>query len=269
MDSALRPSAHQYPCFSQEIIDNILDYLWNHGPTLSSCSIVCKAWLPCCRYHLFGDVNLTPEFAKFFTQGLGSISPYIRNVAIRSLSHKDEYDEVIFFLLKLDGIRGLSFEDWSWDLLGPTSKDSLLNTKAPIFDNLTKLHLRSLQFPSCSVLMALIDRFSILEDLSFDNVIWGLEDSIDRKPYNAQHLKRLHIRSSNVQPLLAWVSGGDDSAEGISTNLSVVELPDLSLSDLGLAGGIIRRLGSSLRHLEVGFLDNVDGGMNVLLAPKQ
>ena len=39
--------------FPGEVIDNIIDHLYNDVSTLKTGASVCRAWLPSCRYHLF------------------------------------------------------------------------------------------------------------------------------------------------------------------------------------------------------------------------
>ncbi|KAI0076450.1 hypothetical protein K474DRAFT_1622892, partial [Panus rudis PR-1116 ss-1] len=41
-----------------ELVDEAIDHLWNDIRSLQSCSLVCKAWLPSSRLHLFRTVRL-------------------------------------------------------------------------------------------------------------------------------------------------------------------------------------------------------------------
>lgn len=52
--------------FPLEIIDMILDHLFDDPVTLKVCSSVCHAWLPCTRYHLFHTIYLdSSKLARF------------------------------------------------------------------------------------------------------------------------------------------------------------------------------------------------------------
>lgn len=44
----------------QEIFERFIDHLHEDTHTLSTCSIVCQAWLPASRYHLFGPLVVRP-----------------------------------------------------------------------------------------------------------------------------------------------------------------------------------------------------------------
>jgi hypothetical protein len=80
----------------QELIDNIIDQLHDNRPTLKSCALVCKSWLPCSRFHIFCHVSLQPPqnnifgFAKItncqrlyrIIETSPQIVPYIRDLTI-------------------------------------------------------------------------------------------------------------------------------------------------------------------------------------------
>jgi len=44
----------------QELIDSIIDYCHDDPPTLKTCALVCKAWLPSSRSHIFQSISLRP-----------------------------------------------------------------------------------------------------------------------------------------------------------------------------------------------------------------
>ncbi|KAG6865439.1 hypothetical protein C0991_002515 [Blastosporella zonata] len=253
------------PTFSQEIFDSIIDNLYSHKPTLLICSIVCKSWLPRCRYYLFSTVDLTPKLVKFLTSSphsLNTIVPYIKDAFLGGAwlpAQREEYDQVISLVLNLDGVRGLSIETWSWDFISPISKGLILNANGIIFQNITRLHLQYLRFPSFDVLATAISSFSNIEDLSFDNVTWDQCEHQISSPILFPQLKKLHIRSSLVQPILGWLFG---SMITTAQALHSLSLPELLSSDIHVVGHLLRTLGPSLRHFEVGFLvhnyDNQD-----------
>ncbi|KAG6916424.1 hypothetical protein DXG01_006828 [Tephrocybe rancida] len=129
------------------------------------------------------------------------------------------------------------------------------------------------RFPSFSVLVTATAGFTMLEDLSFDNVTWELADPppltlapTDRMPMIPRHLQRLHIRSSPINPLLNWLFGHTvdpmDSQAALPQPIHTLILPDLLPNDIYIVGCLLRTLESTLRHFEVGFLvhnyDNSD-----------
>ena len=50
------------PGFPGEVVDNIIDHLHDDSPSLAKSSLVCHAWLPSCRYHLFHTIFCCPTF---------------------------------------------------------------------------------------------------------------------------------------------------------------------------------------------------------------
>ncbi|KAM5534134.1 hypothetical protein V8D89_012154, partial [Ganoderma adspersum] len=73
-----------------ETVDNIFDHLYNDIPTLSASSLVCRAWVPSCRYHLFHTVecNSSPDSRRRISHlhdwllASPNIHPYIQTLNI-------------------------------------------------------------------------------------------------------------------------------------------------------------------------------------------
>ncbi|KAK0475616.1 hypothetical protein EDD18DRAFT_1056690, partial [Armillaria luteobubalina] len=55
-----------------ELYNLIIDHLHDSKPSLLACSLVCRAWVPECRFHLFYKVILGPDTADPFSQLLES-----------------------------------------------------------------------------------------------------------------------------------------------------------------------------------------------------
>ncbi|TBU37289.1 hypothetical protein BD309DRAFT_876732, partial [Dichomitus squalens] len=71
-----------------EIVDYIIDHLHDDTPTLSASSLVCRAWLPSCRYHLFEIVyyRLTPatriSCLHYRLVASPNVHPYVKTITI-------------------------------------------------------------------------------------------------------------------------------------------------------------------------------------------
>ncbi|KJA17670.1 hypothetical protein HYPSUDRAFT_46146 [Hypholoma sublateritium FD-334 SS-4] len=46
--------------FSQEVIEQFIDHLHDNKEALRECALVCRAWVPRSRYHLFESVTISP-----------------------------------------------------------------------------------------------------------------------------------------------------------------------------------------------------------------
>lgn len=201
-----------------------------------------------------------------------TITPYIRDVTIGGAwmsEQQSEFDTVIaILLLKLESCRALYLETWSWDFLSDASRSLLLKSEGVFFQNITEINLKYMRFPSLSILLQFVSKFPTLGALSFDNVTWALdEDHISHHLKEIQawsprplRLTKLHIRSCHVEPILSWLFGDNlarDSVSGqVSPKLSVrvLALPELLPGELDIVGRVFRVLGSTLQHVELGFL---------------
>ncbi|GLB39159.1 hypothetical protein LshimejAT787_0603210 [Lyophyllum shimeji] len=194
-----------------------------------------------------------------------TVTPYLRNVALGSAlstAPRDDLNKLMSLLLRLDGVRGLSFGGQGWSSLTEASTRSLFKPGGNLFQNVTTLHLKHLQFTSFSLLATFVGGVSMLNDLSFDDVTWDLVDRQLCIP--PPRLVRLHIRSSLV-PILDWLFGsGDSMGSQEPPSLRALSIPEVDPHELHTVGRVLRVLGSSLQHLDVGFpthgRDNADMG---------
>ena len=127
----------------------IIDHLCEDKPTLQSCAIVCKEWLPSSRYHLFGELSIKganyhhEQFLEFL-QGATHIAPYIRSLLLAGsidatilldlLRLLQDLIEVRLFDLGVDG--------------GSTTLDDMIVALLSM-KNLTYLYIYG-DFPQCS-----------------------------------------------------------------------------------------------------------------------
>ncbi|KAH8091420.1 hypothetical protein BXZ70DRAFT_953646 [Cristinia sonorae] len=120
------------------IIDAIVpgDYAYN-GPiaaTLRSCSLVCRAWVPRCRFHLCRSVNIMSGDA------LASFARYIR-------SFRDLPSRVM--MLRIGPPTDVTFDRNTWD----HSWVSLVPIRLPRLHNLQKLHMESVDLDDQNVML--------------------------------------------------------------------------------------------------------------------
>ncbi|KAJ6535073.1 hypothetical protein B0H19DRAFT_964200, partial [Mycena capillaripes] len=48
----------------RELCDLVVDYLHADRASLGSCALVCRAWVPASRFHLFEYISLTEHEAR-------------------------------------------------------------------------------------------------------------------------------------------------------------------------------------------------------------
>jgi hypothetical protein len=271
-----------------ELQDRILDNLHDSKKDLSTCSIVCKSWLPTCRFHLFAEVIYNPEFARFLDSSMhafNSIAPYIKQVTMKGpFSQEDELYVSAYSILRLERVFKLHIQTFNWE------SDEALNSTSFIFSipeiifshHLTSLTLRFIIFPSFTVLTALLDTFVALQELSIFDVTWGgAHHNLGGNASNQSTilkqstLKKLCIENCNNRRLLNWLLYGvmleatfPNMNDGEQPCRSFPYLVALTIHDIlpgegDILTGFMAALGESLEHLEVGFLPYKSDNRNV------
>jgi len=74
------------PLLPPEIMDMVIDHLFNDKPALSSCALVCQDWLPSTRYHLFHTLRVQeiipsnqPRYAALHNVWLQDFQDFVRS----------------------------------------------------------------------------------------------------------------------------------------------------------------------------------------------
>lgn len=72
-----------------EITDRILDFLHTDRIALENCSLVCRSWVSCCRFHTIHRLSLPPHRQQKFLPFSTHIGRYVRDLIIHN-----QYDQV-------------------------------------------------------------------------------------------------------------------------------------------------------------------------------
>ncbi|KAI0784384.1 hypothetical protein C8Q75DRAFT_394949 [Abortiporus biennis] len=119
----------QVPRLPPELVDHIIDFLYDEKPTLPSCCLVARSWLASSRYHLFytttaygltvGERYRLPssdrrvqhkflDFSKFITSS-PHIAQYIKVLRLCGRSERRlPFQGVLYFTILIDIIHGLT-----------------------------------------------------------------------------------------------------------------------------------------------------------------
>ncbi|KAK0214982.1 hypothetical protein IW262DRAFT_1277880 [Armillaria fumosa] len=68
-----------------ELCNLMIDHLHDSKPYLFACSLVCRAWIPECRFHLFHNLRLCRDTADAFFQLFESSHATLASAHIREL----------------------------------------------------------------------------------------------------------------------------------------------------------------------------------------
>jgi hypothetical protein len=202
--------------FPQEVYENIIDHLHEDRPTLRICGLVCRAWVPASRYHLFNEVlvilnsgyrSTVPRFikrSKSVDAGI-SIAPYIRKISITDYTGGKRMDFIYLLLRTLrrepdrPGYQSinLAYIDLDFEKL----RDVL-----PLW-RITKVDFARCTFDSYKNLMALFGSMPNLQMLELGHLEpssagSGDDDDIIEERMLFPQLRTLIIRFDDGRPLL-------------------------------------------------------------------
>lgn len=214
--------------FAVEITDAIIDYLHRDKKALAGCSLVCRAWVPASRYHLFDTLWIRAHTALWCFRILQSpfctLWPYIRHLKV--------YDQRYYTDTVLRNPKGLKL-----------SKLVAVET----------LVLHSMRWPANNQLgVALLSGFGRVRDLEICNSHFKtVADVLDF--VNAFPLDRLVLNGNKYKsagPLTLHMATQPGRARTIS-----VYLKSILYHELMVLAQLLRALGPLLIHLQLGAPD--------------
>ncbi|EGO03891.1 hypothetical protein SERLA73DRAFT_84078 [Serpula lacrymans var. lacrymans S7.3] len=242
-----------------EITDHIIDHLHEDVHSLTTCSLVCKEWLPASRHHLFSSISLHPwkkdSFLRLVESPIATFAPYVRRVYMREgrgayTWEKRWLNEALPRMKALTRVETLEVERVTWEFLGTEARQSFLT----IFKGIKKLKLQHFEFRSFCDLMQFIDAFPALEDLQFDIVKWEKESIELDSPtqyHRPPNLRVLSLSCTRKASILNWIQSGEREPA-----VHTLHLWELSEKDVSAIPTFLSSVGSSLQELHIRFDDD-------------
>ncbi|KAM6499817.1 hypothetical protein JOM56_005325 [Amanita muscaria] len=245
--------------FPVELID--LFFSVCDKPSLSSCSLVCRTWLPIARYHLLSTSTISVTDAEsdrktletlltLLSSPLCTLAPYIRHLLFKGSCPAFPLrleTKTIKTMRALPHVRSVTFQDVAWTLV-PTELTELVTS----FD-LTKLAFSFVIFPSLNELKYFLEKFPNLKELDVGSKVVYLQsgssssvgvmstttdcsDESGQGQKSGPHLnrvRRLAIDASrgHLMSLLLYQLPHSPTA---STAIDALELHNLSMPDMSL-----------------------------------
>jgi len=246
IDSA-QSSDHRLP---HEVVDLIIDFLHNDRHTLATCAIVCRSWLPSSRYHLFSRVDLSlsdiEHFAKLFKRPKSTFPSYIQSLSLAGNASSAQQRAPYVgwtYLEGLDAVDSLYLRHIEREALQPLAHSKLLSS----FHHLTRLDIAGIFCHSFDDVLDIICTYPHLRELSVSAIWWQVPGSQTFKQDLALPcLRTLHLPSPPA-PLLEWLL-----ARPSTLDVEALHMRRVPAIQSRLIGLFLRRLGSSLKHLEIG-----------------
>lgn len=238
-----------------ELADNIMDYLYDDKHALAHCSLVCRAWLPPTRYHLFRKISLRPWDADGFLELLDSphctILNFVRDLHIAEgggrFGHSDRQwvHEAMPILVRLFAVESLHIRDWSLEGLGVKEKAMLPSG----FKQVKTLDLTSVHLDTFERAVELLSAFPALERICFDFVRWAeFHVPEPTHPTVAFPLRTLDLGSCHKAPVLSWLL-----SQQCASHVESLKLHDIQLEDVPYVVNFLRATNSSLHQIDLSF----------------
>jgi hypothetical protein len=252
-----------------ELADTIIDYLHDDNYALTTCSTVCKAWLPRSRFHLLGHISLASWNSKGFfdllDSPLSTIAPYVRYLEIEegpgqypNSTRPEWLNDALPRLTVFTSIESLEVVQAKFDFLDTETTSKLFSS----FQMLRNLSFWRVSFQNFAQVVDAIGECPLLEHIAIDGVCnWGnwvasserySDINISLPISSAQkiphHLRTLDLGLCDKSTFLQWLLRG-----GSFLVLSTVRLRSLCLAETKSIGAFLHTLELSLEHLEIDF----------------
>jgi hypothetical protein len=239
---------------AQELVDMIIDHLWNESNTLGICGLVHRDWLPSSRYHLFYEVSLNiphrdadriSKFVALLSSTMVTFPPYITDLVInwRDGLWKEWVNDALPLMSGFVGVRRLLLQDIEWSKL----RDASLLTLAS-FPNLVYLNFRGVDFHSFDQLAKMVSAHPMLKKLTFGNASCINRPTAPFIQYPSPHsLHHLSVASTFNGDILTWIL----HHKAAYVNLGRLSVNLASPDDVPPTAALIRALGPSLRQLRL------------------
>jgi len=240
-----------------EITDRIIDFLCSDKTALSACSLVCKSWLPASRHYLFERLTLSPagdveRFQEPLDRSvISTIAPYVRHFNILENSRRQWVNSAAppFKLADFKDVKSLLLSNMHYD----SDPQETLRALGASFPGLTLLRLDTVVFDHFNRVLEFICMFPMLEEVHLENVRVKVSDenapTFEPPPDNPlPHLRSLRLGNKDILVgLWNWCRfyGRSPSIDRLFLVAHRGEV--LAIAEL------LRDLGSSLKHLELGF----------------
>ncbi|KAJ7493556.1 hypothetical protein FB451DRAFT_445528 [Mycena latifolia] len=241
--------------FPQELIDRVLDDLYNDKRSLVQRSLVCRAFLPATRYRLFAELHLERAPTKSSTLlepvvGPCTFAPFTTLISITdgSLDAPEVVDQAwaerLTLLCQLPSITSLCLSRWQ-TFIGSTTFCSTLSQFS-----LTNLTLTDVKFDSLRQLLAMPEICPGLTSLDIYNVECppSPESTSYSHPVGIQTLRL--GRCPDALKLFA--------SDVVALNCANVSFINMGLDDIQSIGRILRRAGENLRHICLNFDERIN-----------
>jgi hypothetical protein len=237
-----------------ELLDIIIGFLYDDIPTLASCALVCKDWLPSSRSHLFHTLILNSWNSEKFLPLLKSplhgpaIAPHVRELwIIEDYGYHAWFNEglPVMCMGVLRSVTSLHVDQLHWEKLGGESRAALMS----FLHSVEELTLMGCKFQTFDQFTEVVSEPRSLRKLEMFGTVWkdGATVELDRLPCPSQ-LQALDLFNC-TSPILRWLL----QHESCYRMLKILKVDDRSVgaASIELFGQFLQALDSTLESLSV------------------
>ncbi|KAJ7258712.1 hypothetical protein B0H12DRAFT_1109213 [Mycena haematopus] len=243
----------------QELVDKILDCLYDDKPSLGQCSLVCWAWVPATRFHIFADITLRrrwirmmhPQFREFLdllAADTCTLAPFVVRLTLEDLDPTPEAGrECTAFsaLCRLTSVASLTFDNWQ--NLGVQPVHKLL----PSLTALSELALIEVTVNSASQLFSMLEMCPSLTSLTIVSVSWKPSSS----PVSYSHARSIRTLNLGSCPIDEFLDIFAPPNASFQLTCNTVEIRKIEPEDAPSICRFLNSIAESLQHLTIGFTD--------------
>jgi hypothetical protein len=253
-----------------EITDMIIDFLFHDTHTLAAMSLVCKAFLPSTRRHIFNTLTLRSDYppygktARARLEEFGPISISLAPVVRRlNIVMAYEFDEIypdeelnkwitaaMLSFVALRGVTCLSIQATSWVEMKP--EVGLFGS----FPHLLELSIEGGYFEDEVDLVDSILQCPTIEQLSLRDITIGTDSIVSgqSRDRNLSNLQSFDISGCgfDLEPIINWFLSVDTTSF-----LHTLRITYIDNRESESIGQFLRALGPSLKHLVLWFQEGV------------
>jgi hypothetical protein len=233
-----------------ELLKCIIDILRDDIDSLRLCALVCKDWVPVSRYYVglviddwFRGIHRTYDrLIELLSEPNANSAPYWRHLKIQT--KKLEVAELVTLLSMLPSLQSLSVHVDRWGESWCSAHKELSR-----FKGITELALDGKSAADPNEILALACALPSLEKLDLCGFEWPESTTFSSSHKPSRILRTLRLRYCSIRPILNWIM----SIEAMPP-LHTLILQPAPKTDFQIISDFLRKLGDSLRHLEVYFL---------------
>ena len=240
-----------------ELIDQVIDHLYDDIPSLQACCLTSRGFLPGARFHIFHDVLLSgPDRANAFVkllEGSPHISSFVNFLGIKGdachiYSKADYLDTVLPIIApKLTQLRSLRMDKVTLAHASLGALSALIYQ----FPALKELQISSVTFERFRDFAALIVAHPLLECLDLGHVWW--KGSI-KSPSHWEHVFLSYLDSRSQLRRISLNDTASDVVDWISSHYRVLPVHTVTHGTIATClfpqmTKFLNAIGSSLEHL--------------------